>query len=284
MALSPEIRASQLDVSTIIESGDGLLASQLDASVIFNIPSLQIDASQLDMVTVRMLTSAMEVSMLDVIAIFKGRVDDPSVRCWTFTLDGHDFYVLRLGNQETLVYDMLVGEWYLWGSGLESDLWRAYSGINWRGANRWGPTLGSDVVVGDDGNGSLYLLNPEADTDDDALEGFSLQRPFTRQVLAQAVLTGGYDYVSCFSAQMFGSVGQLVQAGDITLEVSDDRGESYWSAGSVEVQPGTFELRVEWQSLGSMRAPGRLFKFTDYGAVHRIDNLELDREGGDVQV
>lgn len=253
----------------------------LDIAVIFNVPTMEIMVSQTDLVTVRQVTTNIEVSALDAIVIFTGRTDDPFVRAWTFTLDGHDFYVLRLGNEETLIYDNLVGEWYLWGSGLESDLWRAYVGTNWRGANRWAPALGSDVVVGDDGNGSLYLLNPESDTDDDALVGVDLQRPFTRQIIAQAVLTGGYDYVSCFSVQLFGSVGQMLEAGDVHLEISDDRSETYWSAGTVSIQPENYDLRVEWDSLGSMRAPGRLFRITDTGAIHRIDNLQMDREGGD---
>jgi hypothetical protein len=276
-------RVSQADTSTVFVSDSGTDISQADVSTVFNVPSDEVQISQVDDSVVSGLLSAVHTSQLDTVVVFLGRASDPKVRAWTFTLDGHDFYVLRLGDEETLVYDTLIGEWYVWASGLEFNTWRANTGINWRGGGRWATVFGSDVVTGDDSTGTIYLLNPEAETDDDPAEGALLQRPFERQVTAQTVITGGYDFMSCFGVQMFGSVGQNTLAGTVELETSDDRGRTYQLAGVLSIQPQDLDLRLEWDSLGSMRAPGRLFRFTDHGVVHRIDNLIIDMEREDGQ-
>jgi hypothetical protein len=45
--------------------------------------------------------------------------------------------------------------------------------------------------------------------------------------------------------------------------------------GVLTIQEGDRSFRLEWQSLGSMRAPGRLFTISDYGAMRRVDGLEM---------
>lgn len=274
MASTPSIQVSQADVASVSSSASDIQISQADTLAVFNVPSLSIEVSQADAVFVSKSTADIQISQADVIMIYRGRVEDPRVVAWTFTLDGHDYYVLRLGTQTTLVYDTFSRQWYVWGSD-EGDLWRAYHGTNWRGALRHAEGFGSEVVVGDDGNGSIYLLNPNADTDDDALLGDELQRPFRRRVVVQAVLPSGYDFVPCFGIQAFGSVGQTEDTLAVSLDISDDRGQTYFSVEDQTVPAGDTDYRLEWLSLGSMRAPGRLFRVSDMGALRRIDGFHM---------
>lgn len=201
-----------------------------------------------------------------------GRTTNPRVLAWTFTLDEHTHYVIRLGTQKTLELDTKTGMWAIWGSS-DGPLWRAFTGINWQGAGTL-RGLGSNVVVGDDGNGSLYILDQDAETDDDAIVGSDTQRPFTRKVTGQLAFRGRAS-VPVSKVELLGSVGQ--QASDsltgVTLYTSDDGGQLYTDRGTIDVQPGDYGKRLDWRSLGSMRAPGRLFRIEDDGALKRIDSL-----------
>lgn len=277
MALTPSIQTSQGDVTTVeaTVTSPSEQISQADILAIYNFPAERVDVSAADLVYLNQQTAKdIEVAQADVIFVARGRVADPRVIAWTFTLDGHDFYVLRLGTEETIVYDTLSQQWYLWGS-VTSDLWRAYHGINWRGAQRHAGPTGSDVVVGDDGNGTIYLLHPDEDFDDDPVSGPDRPRPFDREFIAQEVITSGYDFVPCYGIQLFGSIGKDAGVSDVSLETSDDRGTTYVSAGVRQLTQGEFNFRLQWQSLGSMRAPGRLFRVRDTGALHRVDAVEM---------
>lgn len=275
MALTPSIQVSQADTSFISGGvGGNMLVSQADVIAVFNVPAASVQLSQADIGYTYQRKSKIQVSQADVIVIYRGRVEDPRVVAWTFTLDGHDYYVLRLGTQTTLVYDTFSRQWYVWGSN-EGDLWRAYHGTNWRGALRYAEGFGSEVVVGDDGNGAIYLLNPDADEDDDALLGAERPRKFRRRVVAQAIIPNGYDFVPCYGVQLFGSVGQDDVTSAVSLSISDDRGQTYFSVEDQTVPTGDTQYRLEWLSLGSMRAPGRLFRVTDDGALRRIDGFQM---------
>lgn len=208
----------------------------------------------------------------------RGRVADPNIRVWTYTLDGHDYYVIRLGNDETLVCDLSTKQWSTFGSG-DGNLWRAYTGTNWIGADSVAATYGSNIIVGDDGNGSLYFLNPNADLDDDALLGSETPRTFHRAVMGQ-ITTRGYSAARCYGATLYGSVGSQETAGEelnaVTLSYSDDGGDTFTNAGTVSTEGADWNTRLTWRSLGSFRYPGRLFKVEDYGALKRIDSLEME--------
>ena len=205
-----------------------------------------------------------------------GRQDDPKIRVWTYTQDGHDFYIIRLGEEETLVYDTYSEQWYTWGSGT-SNLWKAVTGINWLGADFWGANYGSNVVVGDHTNGSLYFLDPDESKDDHTTDE-AIQNTFERQFQGQ-VVKRGYDRERCYSVMLEGSTGEQ-NYGDFTgiqLEYSDDQGNSYVDAGTVTVNQEEYDTRVFWRSLGSFPSPGRLFRFTDDGDFARIDFITMDR-------
>lgn len=223
--------------------------------------------------------NVVRVTQAYVLAAVKGQVYDPKIRAWTFTIDGHDFYVIRLGGlDETLVYDDHAESWYIWGSS-SSDKWKAYNGCNWSGADYLAEEYGSSVVVGDDANGSLYFLDPEYDADDSPVTDDDVERPFHRLTMAQDVAVG-YKKNPCFSVNLLGSIGENPSAEAtltaITLYTSDNQGHTYTDRGTVSVTPGQYNDRLQWRSLGSYGMPGRLFKIEDYGALKRIDYLEME--------
>lgn len=279
MVATPETRTSQLGVSAVTSGSPTLRVSSSGVMAVALWPAENTRTSQLGTAVVTQAGNTTRLSQLGVMLVARGRVTDPSVRVWGFTLDEHEFYVIRLGMEETIVCDITNNQFFLWGSD-ESPLWRAYDGYSWLGGTAFANSYGSNVVVGDDGNGSLYFLDPNGDYDDDALQGSEISRPFLREVTGQ-VLTKGFGRNPCYGVYLLGSIGQEADPNTqgVNLSYSDDRGVSYIDAGTINVAPEAYDDRLHWRSLGSMRQPGRLFKVSDYGALKRIDSLTLeDRE------
>lgn len=273
MVAAAGTQASQLQAIAVV-AGSDVRASQLQATAVYNYPSEAVRASQLQATAVTDGSNRVRASQLQVVAVVRGRIDEPNVRAWTFTQDGHDFYVLRLGSSETLVFDTYSQQWSVYGTG-EGDPWRAYTGRNWQGGRRLSP-LWSDVIVGDDGNGSLYFLSPDDDYDDDPLVGDETPRAFTRQVTGQVIIKPGYISAPCFGVQLYGSIGSGSDTLNVNLKISDDRGFTYDDMGDIALDSLDYNARANWLSLGSMVAPGRLFRITDAGALKRVDSLETD--------
>ena len=250
-------------------------ASQEQVLAVGSFPSQWINSSQEQVLANIQPAPDILMSQVNVYALARGSNVDPSVRAWTFTLDNHNYYVLRLGTQETLIYDDHAQQWYTWGSG-DDRVWKAYNGINWHGGESWSFVYGSNVLVGDDGNGSVYFLNPFQDTDDGAVAGASSPFPFRREVYGQ-VSFRGYNRMPCFGVQLQGSIGSQTNTTltAVDLYTSDDRGQTYQGAGTLSITPGNIDTRLYWRSLGSMRAPGRIFKVVDYGSLKRIDSMEM---------
>jgi hypothetical protein len=206
-------------------------------------------------------------------------VGELRVLTWTFTLDDHVFLVIQLSS-ETLVYDFFAEKWYTWGSGAESDGWRAVRGQNWN-ANLGAimPGLGgagqSNVVCGDKETGALYFLDPEL-VEDDLFDGTPGQQ-FSRIITGQLALRG-HDYVDCPAVEVTGSTGDALGSiadSSVSLSISDDKGHSYWSAGALAVDSGVYDVTLAWRGLGSFTGPGRLFRITDYGALARVDGMDI---------
>lgn len=205
----------------------------------------------------------------------RGYVEQPHVRAWTFSLDGHDFYVLRLGTISTVVLDLVTGQWAEW-DGHSLPYWRAVKGQNWLGmgpdtANR---LYGTNVVAGDDRVGTLWMLDPTAGVDDGPTDD-SAQVAYTRSVtgvipmrMRQTAPTGGV-YVTL-------SLGEpTITGAAITLRISDDWGKSYSDMGTITIDPSDYSQEIAWRSLGLIRAPGRVFELTDDGAAVRIGNADM---------
>ena len=276
MALTPEVRASQAGSMIAVEGKVPLIeVSQLGTLIVGNFPTEEIRGTSIGVNALAEHETEVRASQMATMILALGRVQDPKIRSWTFTLDGHDFYVIRLGKTSTLIYDRLSDQWYVWGSA-EGEQWRAYNGQNWIGAfERLAREYGSDVLIGDDGNGALYLLDPDRAVDDDALVGEETLRTFLRRVTGQ-IPTRSVDYLDDFGVQLIGSIGKMDSETltAVTLYTSDDQGETYESHGTVNIENDAFDDRAEWRSLGSFNAPGRLYRIEDVGALQRIDYLE----------
>lgn len=282
MAITPTILASQFDAAAVTAGDASAQVSQFDALSVFNFPSEEIQTSQLDfMLSLERqgIDAAMEVSQLDYIAVVRGRIANPKVRAWTFSLDGHDYYVLQLGDDGTILYDTLSEQWYDWGSG-EDFIWRAGTGANWLGGRTFADIYGSNIIVGDDSIGVLYFLNPEGIADEDPVQGAEYMRPFLREINGQ-VAVKGYDARACYGVSLMGSIGENLDSSltAITLYTSDDEGHNYDEHETINIATDDFNARVDWNSgLGSFEAPGRLFRVRDYGALQRIDWLEMSTD------
>ncbi len=276
----PDVETSQFFVTAVANIPSAALElSGMFVTALTSAPAAETLNSDLFVTALTGTAPKVETSQLFITMIACGRTDDPQVRVWTFTLDGHDFYVIRLGTAETLVYDLYADQWYVWASGT-GNIWNVYTGINWQGGSIFAQSFGTNIIVGSDANGSLFFLDPDNSYDDDTVEGAARPREFQRELTGQ-VATRSIDLIPCFGVQLMGSVGEMEESGltAVTLLTSDDQGNTYDSQGTLEIANQDFDARVDWRSLGSFGAPGRLFKIQDTGVLHRIDFLEMLEDG-----
>lgn len=237
-----------------------------------NYPAEELRLSNVQAFVVPELDTTVKVTLARVFVVGRGRVSPRFLRAWTFTLDGHDFYVLHMPT-ETLVYDLSSERWHVWGSD-DAALWRGWLGRQWITNLPTAQNYGSNIVVADDSRSTLYFLSPEDAVDDSGNFDIDEPRPFKRVLTGQVTLRGR-SWTPCNGVSIMGSVGQLLNEtyNTVELETSDDIGVTYVSHGTCEVVDGDPLARLEWLSLGSMTAPGRLFRVTDYGALVRVDDL-----------
>jgi hypothetical protein len=195
---------------------------------------------------------------------------DVTARAWGFSLDGHEFYVLR-ANDKTFVFDRLTRQWSHWSNnGL--DRWRPVCGINWRGMASTLADGGTDVVCGDEATGVLYRLDPAYGRDDKTDSG---DQSFSR-IVTGSIPVDGRESIPCNAVQITLGLGNPSQTGAaLTLETSDNLGASYISHGTVTIASLDYTQVVEWRALGQIGQPGRLFRITDDGATVRIGRAQI---------
>lgn len=194
-----------------------------------------------------------------------------TLRCWEFSLDGHDFYVLRLGPSETLVYDLTTGQWSSWKSP-ELDYLRAHVGQNWVGMTDTLRSFETDVVAGDDTEGILWILDPTSGLDDNITAGSAA----FRCVVNGGVPFNGRDAKACSGVEVVVALGDpTIADAYIQLRTSDDLGNTWIDHGIQTLTTDSFDQVVEWYSLGLMQQPGRIFEFSDSGATVRIGRADL---------
>lgn len=196
------------------------------------------------------------------------------LNAWGFSLDGHDFYVVRLGQDSTVVYDLTTGQWADWASP-DSANWRASVGINWLGMSADSLTTDAEtsIVAGDDTLGVLWTLDPSIGYDEDPTTTDPVD--FERKVIGGIVMR-------LRESQKVGAAYLSMDLGDpqmadatIKLETSDDFGHTWTDHGSITVTPDDFNQEIVWRALGLIKAPGRIFRITDNGASVRIDSLDI---------
>jgi len=272
---SVSVQVSQNDVNAVYSATNAAVRlSQADTIVVFNTPSDQVDISQSDILFASLTSTDVQVSQMDVVVVYRGRAQDSLLRSWTFSLDGHDFYVLRLGDDVTFVYDVYSEQWVDWQSnGLA--FWRANTGINWSGGEALAAIYGSNVAVGDDFFGVVWFLNSEQPYDDNPTEN-EAEQYFERITMGQIPIKGR-EIMPCYATWLTTDMGEPAYVGaGVTLLTSDDGGKTFDDHGLVTVTGGVFTPEISWYSLGQIQAPGRLFKIVDDGAVARIDGLEMN--------
>lgn len=208
-----------------------------------------------------------------------GRRELPRVLAWTATLDGHDYYFLQLSDL-TLVYDFHSEQWYNWGSS-SAELWRAQIGVDWNANLAYiigsGEAIGaSSILVGDYISGALYFLDTNM-AEDENYASPGTRTGFQRLAYGQLAMRG-INHVACNGVQIAGSIGENVTASDmsVTLSYSDDQGHTFYECDAITLVNSEYEMNLHWRSLGSFRGPGRIFKIEDWGALNRIDGMDMD--------
>ncbi len=276
MVATVEIRAPQADVTTVATViTAGIRSPQASVTTVYNIPSAGIRAAEGLVTTLSKTTNTIRSSQAIVTTIVKGRIDNRKVRSWAFSQDGHDFYVLRLGDVRTLVYDLTTDKWMEWNDP-DTTYWRPQCGMNWYGMGTKSFSAGAtaNAIAGDDNYGLLWVIEPERGYDEAPRTDLP-DAGFTRTII------GGMP-MRMRQTQEIGAAYVTMNLGEpqisgasMTLRTSDDNGKTWQSHGTITVIPGDYDQEFAWRSLGLVKSPGRVFEITDNGATVRIDGLEI---------
>lgn len=267
-------RDSQLFVRTV-DVGSNERVSQMFVRTVFNYPADEARVSQ-SFVRVIDAGNVARVSQMFVRALTRGHTENPRIRAWTFSLDGHDFYVLRLADMMTLVYDTYSEQWMDWQDS-DHGYWRPAIGTVWNGAAALAQNFGSSVVAGDDTWGLLWFLDPDQPYDDHPDYLAPGQQLYFERITMGQVPMRGRENLPCYAAWLTTDMGDPAYDGAaVRLEISDDGGVTFDDMGSIEINTGADYPELSWESLGQIEAPGRLFKIIDDGAITRIDGFEMN--------
>lgn len=239
-----------------------------------NFPAEFAQASQARAIATVKFRPRAQVAQGRVFAEGRGRIDNRRLRVWGFPLDGHDIFVLRLGEDMTLIYDLTTGQWADW-SGHDLPFWRAHIGQAWTGMGAALLAEGhtTNVVAGDDNWGLLWTLAPEEGAD----QSPRADRP---PVPYERVVMGGVpaqmrDRVPCNGVYLTLSLGNPPLVGtSVTLRTSDDLGKTWADHGAITVEAGNYDQEFAWRSLGLIKHPGRIFSIEDNG-VQRIGGADM---------
>lgn len=241
-----------------LAGGANTVVSQLAFLAMYSYPAETVELSQLELRALMSQSRDTRISQAAVLVLVKENPDKRRLRAWTFTLDGHNFYVLRLGTGGTVVYDTTTKRWSEWAS-FDRPVWQLQVGGNW----------GMSIVGGDDRVGLLWDVDPYAYRDDEDL-------PIKR------IATGGvpqrlHNGTACNGVMLTGSVGHNDSTGvTVTLRTSDDNGQNWHDHGTITmITTGSFGEQIQWTSLGTIFAPGRIFQIEDTGVASRLDGLDM---------
>jgi hypothetical protein len=274
MVATAEIRASNARAVALGATSNELRTAQAFVTTVFNYPSAEVRASGAYITSMLGTSNQIRTPAAYVTVIVKGRSAHPELRAWTFTLDGHDFYVLRLGDDATFVYDVYSEQWVEWdGHGL--DFWRPSCGMAWLGGRALAHTYGSDIVVGDDTWGLLWFLDPDQAYDDEPDPSLLVQQIEFERVVSAQVVASGREAIPCYALFLSGDNYGLT-ANDftpgITLEMSDNQGRNFDTFDTLPVETDLTVLNpYQWLSLG------RYHSTRPHFPLHRHGDFYPDR-------
>ncbi len=195
----------------------------------------------------------------------EGARENNLLRAWSYVMDGNTFYVLHLGELGTYVCNITQGNqwsrWYTQGM----DNWNAELGIMWQGR----------VVAGDNQNAVLWVVDPEAENDED--DAKAIVRTATVNIPARGRKTVSVGMFSINAATGFPSE----DGATLTLRFSDDNGNSWFSMESITWEAGSFDQNLQFGSMGTFGQPGRIIEITDVGGSMRLSDVDGEFSGGD---
>ena len=248
------------------------MVPQLYGLVAFNVPALNLEATSGEVNVAFRQLSPISVTQASTMAVARGRIYNPKLKAWAFNLDSHTFYVLKLADDKTLLYDLLTQQWSWWASP-DVNYLRTTLGMNWKTSGSNAFDHGSNIVAGDDTYGILWMLNPEQGYDESPR--YQTPMPFQRVVTGQIVGKGRMT-IPAYQTYLTGNNGEpAYDLAPVTLSYSDDAGKSFVSAGTLTVETGNYEQEFAWRSLGLIKAPGRLYRIEDDGAFAQINDLTV---------
>ncbi len=277
----------EVEFGGVSEISDGSKTAEFEFGAVAEISS-GLRASEIEFGAVSQISDGARVAELEFVAVLIEGVEPENpppagqiskVRAFTFSLDGHDYYALRLGEEETLVFDLSTGEHTPWES-FGRTVWRAHQGLNWLDISKtiYDDGVPSNVILGDDSRGILWSLDPTYGLDDSEDLGGN-------PTAYERVITTGFplrmrNSIACDAVYVTVANGEPFTGQEaITLRTSDDNGKTWVNHGSVNLVPGEYSQEIAWRSLGLMRAPGRVFEISDTGATVRIDSVEMKYKG-----
>jgi hypothetical protein len=193
-----------------------------------------------------------------------GAPEEFRLRGWAFEQDGHEFYVLRLGQTGTVVYDRTTGQWSQWKTGSDVN-WNAAVGRNWN----------NYVVAGALEDPYVWSVSPDTSLDNADVVGGDI--PITRTVTG-LVSQRGRERVRCGAVRITASVGATdVTNATMSLRFSDDYGNTFSPYFEITMSATDKYQDLSFRSLGTIRAPGRLFEVVDVGGATRIDDAVIEQ-------
>ncbi len=198
-----------------------------------------------------------EVSQLITLYAFgEGIPDESRQNAWTFTLDGHKFYVLPLGPEGTWAYDTTTREWCK----LQTQ---GFNGLNFQNGVMWGlRVIGSDALYT-----YLYELDPT--------QPFDEEWRTVQHMVTGGVATRSRASIGVANFTLTASVGDDSSIENaISLAFSDDNGKT-WSQEFELPLTDVSTQALLWTALGSFSAPGRVFRITDYSGPIRLDGADV---------
>lgn len=279
MPATPEIQAPQAGVLAVADPGatGNIFVPQGVALAVYNVPAETINAAYVNTTAIHRQTSDIRATSAAVLAVVRGTIGSPRLKTWGFTLDGHDFFVLKLGtDRKTLVYDISTEQWS-WFCTEGRPSWRLSIGMNWRSAGTIPSNFGSTVIAGDDSSGVLWVLDPAQGYDESTID--EDPRTFERIATAFAIARGRTP-VPVYTVDLVGSYGSpALTANSVELRYSDDRGHNYVTADEPQTsEEGNYQQEFRWMSLGLVTNPGRIFQIIDNGSFARVDGIYVNQD------
>ncbi len=169
---------------------------------------------------------------------------------YTFSDEGHSFYVVSFGSEITLVYDVTTGEWH------EKASYKSETGSNRRHFSQGYAFFNGKHYVGSYIDGSLYEMSLDIYDDD----GVSIKREIITGHIAYNNKLLRHPY---FEMDMEKGVGLVGESDPVVMLTYSDNGGKTWTNLVHQLTPGSvgeYLKRVIKRRLGSSR--DRVYRIT----------------------